>query len=198
MVELLRITEDPEELIEYAGRVCYRSGPGNMGAFIRKAIARGHLSIVEHASATFEIYCSRACSHQIVRHRIASYSQESQRYCEGGDFETIVPDAIAEDPDSMQVWETTMARIRWAYGQLREAGILKEDARFLLPNAAQTRLVVTMNFRELLHFFDLRISKGAQWEIRRIAAEMLLLVVDHAPSVFEPLLEQKQAEGLVD
>lgn len=180
-----------ESLIEHAGRVCYRSsGRGDPAAFIRARIREGHESIIEHASATFEISgISRACSHQLVRHRLASYSQESQRYVNLSQPELIVPPAIAANPTAMQVWNRLTGQMVNAYRTLLELGIHKEDARFLLPNAAATRIVVTMNFRELLHFFKVRIHPAAQWEIRAAAIEMLKIVAAESPAVFGPLQE---------
>ena len=193
-VELIAITQylrgdgTPEELLEHAGRVCYRSDShGNPGAFIAARIKAGHESIIEHASATFEISgISRACSHQLVRHRLASFSQESQRYVEvaGLEQEAVMPHSVYENEDSAETWYAAMQDIERAYQRLLAAGIPKEDARFLLPNATPTRLVVTMNFRELRHFFTVRLHPAAQWEIRELAQRMLELVRPYAPSVF--------------
>lgn len=197
-VELIAITRylrgegTPEELLEHAGRVCYRSeGRGDPGRFLRARIREGHESIVEHASATFEIDgISRAASHQLVRHRLASFSQESQRYVEMSDPEWVLPPAIVDDPETRAVWDQLAGQVQAAYHVLRELKVRKEDARFVLPNAAATRLVMTMNFRELLHLFRLRISPEAQWEIRGLCARMLELVTPHAPSVFGDLREE--------
>jgi thymidylate synthase (FAD) len=180
----------PESLIEHAGRVCYRSqSRGDPAAFLRARLREGHESIIEHASATFEVSgISRACSHQLVRHRIASYSQESQRYVDMSDPALVVPDSIAEDPGALDVWSDLVDHVKAAYRDLRARGVLKEDARFVLPNAAATRIVVTMNFREYLHFFRLRISPEAQWEIRRMALAMLETLVPHSPTIFGDFL----------
>ncbi len=197
-VELIAITRYlrgegmPEELLEYAGRICYRSrSRGDPGAFLRARIREGHESIVEHAGATFEISgISRAASHQLVRHRLASYSQESQRYVEMSKPEWVVPSAIADDPQARAIWEEFAGQVQAAYRALRERGVRKEDARFVLPNAAATRIVVTMNFRQLLHVFRLRISPAAQWEIRQVAVRMLEAVYPYAPAVFGDLREE--------
>jgi len=191
-VELIAVTRylrgdgTPEELLEHAGRICYRSeGRGDPGAFIQARVREGHESIIEHASASFEISgISRACSHQLVRHRLASYSQESQRYVEMSDPEWALPPDVLEDEEAMAVWEDFAGEVKAAYQALRELGTRKEDARFVLPNAAATRIIVSMNFRELLHFFRIRISRAAQWEIRDVGVRMLELVHPHAPSVF--------------
>ncbi len=182
----------PEELLEYAGRVCYRSqGRGDPGRFLRARIREGHESLIEHASATFEVSgISRACSHQLVRHRLASYSQESQRYVSMESPEWVVPPAIAADPNALAIWEQFVAGVRQAYQALRQCGVHKEDARFVLPNATATRIIVTMNFRELLHVFRLRISPEAQWEIRELCVRMLELIYPHAPNVFGPLRDE--------
>lgn len=197
-VELIGITRylrgegTPEELLEHAGRVCYRSeGRGDTGRFLRARIREGHESLIEHASATFEISgISRACSHQLVRHRLASYSQESQRYVEMSDPEWVLPPAFAENSEERVVWERLADEVKTAYQALRELGVRKEDSRFVLPNAAATRIVVTMNLRELLHVFRLRISPAAQWEIRDVCVRMLELGYSIAPNVFGDLREE--------
>ncbi len=201
-VELIALTQylrgkgTPEELLEHAGRVCYRSeSRGDPAKFLRARLREGHESLIEHASATFEISgISRACSHQLVRHRIASYSQESQRYVDMSDPALVIPDEIAENPRARAAWEGFVEHVKSTYQELRELGILKEDARFVLPNAAETRIIVTMNFRELLHFFRLRITPEAQWEIRRMALTMLELLTPHAPAVFGVVQHDLQVE----
>ena len=197
-VELIAITRylrgdgTPEELLEHAGRACYRSeGRGDPGKFLQARIREGHESIIEHASATFEISgISRAASHQLVRHRLASYSQESQRYVSMSDPEWVLPPAVAENPVARMIWDEFADGVKSTYQALRELGVRKEDARFALPNATVTRIVVTMNFRELLHVFRIRISPAAQWEIRGVCVRMLELVFPIAPSVFGDLREE--------
>jgi len=201
-VELIAITRylrgdgTPEELLEHAGRVCYRSEMrGDPERFLRARIREGHESIVEHASATFEISgISRVCSHQLVRHRLASYSQESQRYVSMSDPEWVLPPAIAENPEAKLIWERFAGEVKATYRALRELGVRKEDSRFVLPNAAATRIVVTMNLRELLHVFRLRISPAAQWEIRDVCVRMLELVYPIAPNVFGDLREELRTQ----
>lgn len=200
-VELIAITRylkgdgSPEALLEHAGRVCYRSeSRGDPASFLQARIREGHESIIEHASATFEIRgISRACSHQLVRHRIASYSQESQRYVSMDDPEWVVPPAILQDEGARAIWERFTEQVKEAYQALRERGIRKEDARFVLPNATATRIVVTMNFRELRHVFRLRISPQAQWEIREVAVRMLETIYPYAPAVFGDLRDELRA-----
>ena len=199
-VELIAVTQylggdgTPEALIEHAGRVCYRSeSRGNPAAFLRARLREGHESIIEHASATFEISgISRACSHQLVRHRLASYSQESQRYVDMSDPDLVVPDAVKASPEAYEVWSSFVDQVKDVYSDLRGLGIRKEDARFILPNAAETRIVMTMNFREFRHFFRLRLAPAAQWEIRRVALEILKQLTPHAPTVFGDTLTEVQ------
>jgi thymidylate synthase (FAD) len=181
-----------EGLVEYAGRACYRSQvQGQPAKFLQARIREGHESIIEHASVTFEITgISRACSHQLVRHRIASYSQESQRYVDMSEPEFVVPPSVDENPLAQQVWDEFMARVADTYHRLRELGVRKEDARFVLPNAAATRIIVTMNFRSLRHLFTVRCDKAAQWEIRALALEMLRQVHELAPAAFADLYER--------
>lgn len=196
-VELIAITRylrgsgSPEELLEHAGRVCYRSeSRGAPGRFLMARVREGHESLIEHASATFEISgVSRACTHQLVRHRIASYSQESQRYVDSSNPEYVIPPSVAKDPEALEVWKETTTRLSAAYRSLRDRGVFKEDARFLLPNAAATRIVVTMNFRSWRHFIKERaLNRAAQWEIREVANRILDILHEQAPSVFEDLI----------
>ena len=144
----------------------------------------------KHGSATFLIEgISRSCSHQIVRHRLASFSQESQRYVslEKGGWQAVVPPAFRDLPEAEQVLSQAWEDLQVAYTRLRALGVRKEDARFLLPNAAETKLVMTMNFAALRHFFWLRIDKAAQWEVREVAIEMLRLAYPLAPGVFSDI-----------
>lgn len=182
----------PEALLERAGRACYRSeGGGRPGKFLQARIREGHESIIEHASVTFDISgISRACSHQLVRHRIASYSQESQRYVDMSAPEFVVPPSVAENPEALAAWNEFLAQVGDTYRQLRELGVRKEDARFVLPNATTTRIIVTMNFRSLRHLFEVRCDRAAQWEIRALALEMLRQVHRLAPAVFEDLYDR--------
>jgi thymidylate synthase (FAD) len=187
----------PESLLERAGRICYHSqAEGQAARFLRSRIREGHESIIEHASLTFEIDgISRACSHQLVRHRLASYSQESQRYVDMSDPEFVVPPAVANNADALAIWEEFTRQLTEAYRKLRALGVRKEDARFVLPNATATRIVVTMNFRELRHFFLVRCEPAAQWEIRSLALEMLRQAYELAPAVFADLYERFHSDG---
>lgn len=180
---------EPENLLEHAGRVCYRSqSKGEPGKFLQARIREGHESIIEHCSLTFEVSgISRACSHQLVRHRIASYSQESQRWVDMSSPQFVIPPSISSSEEARQVWDEFMAKVQETYRAFRALGIPKEDARFILPNATTTHIVVTMNFRELRHFFTVRCDKAAQWEIRALAKEILKISYDVAPAIFEDL-----------
>ncbi|MGD9316686.1 MAG: FAD-dependent thymidylate synthase [Anaerolineae bacterium] len=182
----------PEVLLEHAGRACYRSEPkGRPGKFLQARIREGHESIIEHANVTFEITgISRACSHQLVRHRLASYSQESQRYVDMAAPEFVIPPSVADNPQARAIWDEFMDQVSDTYRRLRELGTRKEDARFVLPNATATRIIVTMNFRSLRHLISVRCDKAAQWEIRALALEMLRQVHELAPAVFADLYER--------
>lgn len=202
-VILLRHTPNPEETIALAAKLCY--SPSDIEAlkgkieakdqqtFVERLMKMGHLSPIEHASFTFAIEgISRACSHQLVRHRLASYSQQSQRYVsEAAGFDYVIPPSIKAAGLTAE-FEQFMQQAQDAYramvAKLNEHGITGEaanqDARFVLPNAAETKIIVTMNARELLHFFGQRCCMRAQWEIRAMADFMLKLVQDVAPVIF--------------
>ncbi len=189
VVTLLAITPNAEKLIEEAGRTCYlsleRITDESEKNFIRKCIKNGHHSILEHATASFRIEgASRAFTHQLVRHRVASFSQQSQRYVNESEFNYIIPPDVMKNESAAEVYRNFIEDSRKAYNKLREAGIKKEDARFLLPNALESQIVFSANFRELRHVFSLRLEKFAQWEIRRVSIEMLKLLQSEAPSVF--------------
>jgi thymidylate synthase (FAD) len=203
-VLLISHTPEPEETIAAAARLCYRSGgidtlkddrlAGQAKNFLSKLMGMGHMSPVEHVSFTFAIEgISRACSHQLVRHRLASYSQQSQRYVsKTAGFQYVVPPSIGNDEEMEARFKAFMKETQKFYNYLvdrLEANGLKgesvrEDARFVLPNAAETKIMVTMNVRELLHFFRQRCCNRAQWEIRQMATEMLRLARNVAPVLF--------------
>jgi len=193
-VKLLTHTPHPEKVCATAAKLCYSAGmpameditPDKARPFLEKILALGHLSVLEHASFTFSVEgISRACSHQLVRHRLASFSQQSQRYVQAhGEFEQIIPPSIKNNPQALHEFHCAMSECGNAYGNLITLGIPAEDARFVLPNAAETKLIETMNARELLHFFKLRTCSRAQWEIRALANEMLRLVKLAAPALF--------------
>ncbi len=160
--------------------------------FVRKVLESGHDSPVEHASFSFAVAgISRACSHQLVRHRVASYSQQSQRYVDASNMDYVLPPAIAQIPEARQRFEAFMTEVGSAYRDIKaileadgRGDKAKEDARFVLPQAAETRIVVTMNCRALLHFFSLRCCNRAQWEIRAMADAMLDICKRELPAIF--------------
>ncbi|WP_053552424.1 FAD-dependent thymidylate synthase [Desulfuromonas soudanensis] len=195
LVQLLTHTPDPEQVAAAAARLCYSASSIDRlldqdavqrQALLEKILSLGHHSVLEHASFTFGIEgISRACSHQLVRHRVASFSQQSQRYVSHKEpFEAVVPPTIAGRADLAERYRDLLEEIHGVYRQLIDAGVPAEDARFVLPNAAATKLVVTMNARELHHFFNLRCCRRAQWEIRAMAKEMLRCCRRAAPSLF--------------
>lgn len=195
-VVLLNHTPDPERAIAAAARLCYAAvgGAELMEAMSNEAVLRvlktiitsGHTSALEHASFTFSIKgVSRALTHQLVRHRLASYNQQSQRYVAYDELPVfVVPPAVLADPVATEAYHAATTAAFEAYLALIEAGVKAEDARYLLPNAMTSNIVVTMNVRELLHFFELRSCKRAQWEIRELANRMLELVEPTAPYIF--------------
>jgi len=173
-VELISITAGCQKVIERAGRTCYRSGskigPVSETKFIRKLIESGHHSVLEHAYATFRITSvSRSFTHQLVRHRLCAFSQRSQRYVNEKSFAFVEPESIREKTEAHKLFEEFMAEAKDAYCKLQELGIKNEDARFVLPNAVQSEIVLSANFRELRHIFCVRCDTHAQWEIRNVA-----------------------------
>lgn len=200
-VYLLRHTPLPEEIVAMAAKLCYSAADmeelsqgvaaRDQQPFLQKLMELEHLSPIEHAAFTFGIEgVSRALLAQITRHRIASFSVKSQRYVGEQDFNYIIPPRIQElGPEAVAEFERQMAQIRewYSYWQERLGGNMEssnEDARFVLPNAAETKMILTMNARELLHFFSLRCCNRAQWEIRALAERMLALVKEVAPVLF--------------
>lgn len=182
--------EESLALIERAGRTCYKSEDkmhdDSAPRFIKNVVKSGHLSVIEHVSVSFRIWCSRACSHQIVRHRIASYSQQSQRYVkEGDELSVVVPPEIAKDPKALAALEIAVDSAAETYHTLVEVFKQKpEDARYILPNCVVTELVMTANLREWLHFIELRSSMKAQWEIRDIAQQIKIQIEARLPELF--------------
>lgn len=194
-VKLIRYTPEPDKTVAMSAHLCYSPiGAAEIEenltdekvASLVKMLGRmGHTSTFEHVSFTFAIEgVSRVLTHQLVRHRIASYSQQSQRYVKEHDFERIVPPSIARDPAVKARFDELCNAIQGFYNDMTEAGIPAEDARYILPNATETKIVVTMNARSLLHFFELRCCSRAQWEIRELANCMLEEVRQVAPVLF--------------
>ena len=165
----------------------FRKHPKEAKKTIRRIASYGHFSVLEHATFTYSVEgVSRAFSHQLVRHRIASYTQQSQRYVPYKTIDQyIIPRKILEDENAKKIYDSTLEKIMDAYQQLLDQGVPEEDARYVLPNAAKTNIVVSMNARELRHFFNLRCCERAQWEIREVAMEMLKQAKKVAPMLFE-------------
>lgn len=188
-VRLLSITDEADKLIEEAGRVCWRSEeritPDTASGFVKMLIDAGHLSVLEHATAVFHIEgVSRALTHQLVRHRLCSFSQQSQRYVSEENFEYIIPEKIQSDTEALSMYNDIMLSISGAYSNLISMGIKKEDARYLLPNATRTTLAMGANFRQLRHMLSLRGSPKAQLEIRLLFIEILKILKEKAPASF--------------
>jgi len=204
-VKLLEMSQNAITLIYVACRQCYSEkfagevfddtsiNIKKQEEFVKKIVASGHQSPLEHVKFTFAIEgVSRALTHQLVRHRIASFSQQSQRYVKESDFDYIVPPAIARNSAAIKEFEKLMVTIQQSYtkllGFLGQDNIIGEaanqDARFALPQAAETKIVVSMNCRELLHFFQHRCCTRAQWEIRQLANRMLDICKKELPAVF--------------
>jgi len=195
-VRLLYITKNGENLIEKAYRNCWQSKPKNKSikerrSFIKRCISMGHLSPLEFADAAFEILGSRAFTHQLVRHRLASYAQESQRYVKIKDLNYfVIPKTIKYNKDALKIFKKSLKEIFDSYESLIQLGIPKQDARYILPNSTMSRIFVKMNFRAWRHFLKLRCDTSAQWEIRDIAKEILKILYKNSPSVFEDLYEK--------
>lgn len=195
-VDLLQYTPNPELAVALAARLCYSSAgiadlreklsASDIEKFLDRIMSLGHHSVLEHASFTFGIDgISRVTSHQLVRHRIASFSQQSQRYVSLKDrLQAVTPPTIAKNAAMQQRFEQAMSDLQNIYNEMVDAGIPAEDARYILPNAAKTNIIVTMNARELRHFFELRCCERAQWEIREMTVEMLKLAKQAAPVIF--------------
>ncbi|OGL41364.1 MAG: thymidylate synthase, flavin-dependent [Candidatus Schekmanbacteria bacterium GWA2_38_11] len=191
-VDLLAITPDSEKLIEEAGRTCYLSfgkiTKDSEKKFIKMLIKSGHHSVLEHAYATFRIKGgSRAFTHQLVRHRLCAFSQQSQRYVSEKEFSFITPPSIQKKPEALKLFNETMETLKKSYQKLQELGIKNEDARFVLPNAVKSEIVISANLREWRYILQLRCAPDAQWEIRGICNKILKILKKKAPTVFEDL-----------
>ena len=218
-VTLLAHTPEPEKTAASAAKLCYSSSgiddirngltEDKTAGFIDMLVSIGHESVMEHVSFTFGIEgISRACSHQLVRHRIASYSQKSQRYVNENSFDFIIPPEIEKNSDAETEFYRIMKEITESYEKIADIlvqshkerfiaegmdeksalskakKLANEDARFVLPNACETKIIVTMNVRSLFNFFRHRCCRRAQWEIRAVADEMLRICLEKAPNIF--------------
>lgn len=192
---------DPRQMLrnmEAAGRVCYKSEANikenTAGPFLRRLVQSGHESVIEHEKLSVKIICDRGVTHEIVRHRIASYSQESTRYCNytkdkfGNELTFIKPLFWDEGDTCYTLWKEQMASIEKGYFSLIEAGATPEEARSILPNSLKTEIVVTMNMREWRHFFRLRGSKAAHPQIREIVRLLLPKFRELLPDLFEDIV----------
>jgi thymidylate synthase (FAD) len=189
-VKLLAVTPDAEKLIEQAGRLCWNSQDktGTTPDRIPKWLQIGHESMIEHACATFYIRASRVLTHELVRHRLASYSQRSQRYVKESVPRYIEPAEIREqDKETHELFEKAMADCWKAYEHLLARGIKPEAARYVLPGACETKIICTWNFREIRHIIKLRASRQALPEMRALASEIRKIMKELAPQVFYDL-----------
>ena len=183
--------------LEYIGRVCYKSEDkitaDSAAKFVGILIKNGHESVIEHEKITVKITCDRGISHEIVRHRLASYSQESTRYCNynkekfGNELTFIRPYFWNDNPQKFTLWEQTMAQIENAYIQLVEMGATPDEARTVLPNSLKTEIVMTMNLREWRHFFVLRTSQKAHPQMREVTIPMLKAFREAVPIIFDDI-----------
>ena len=172
-VTLIQHTPNPIETIAQIASICYNSDPKNPLGLVRHLYRNGHHSVFEHIYFTFKIEgISRACSHQLVRHRHCSFTQRSQRYCDETDAEYIIPDGIK----NIDLWGADMANAFNGYEAQKLIGTPAEDARYILPNACATSLYLSCNLRELIHICNERLCSRAQWEIRDLVKEMVALV----------------------
>ena len=190
--------------LEKIGRVCYKSEDNikdkSAERFIANIIKSGHESVIEHVSLSVRVICSRATSHQWVRHRLASYSQESQRYCNysqdkfDNELIFIEPTFSNKNPELFEGWAIAMQALENTYLTMIKLGALPEEARLILPNSAKTEFVCTMNLREWRHFFRMRCDKHAQLEIRLLALQLLDEMYNKIPVVFNDLYDEYKEE----
>lgn len=220
-VSLVRYTPEPVKTVAMAAKLCYskvgvediseKMSNEDAEKFVKMLMGFSHMSPLEHISFSFAIEgVSRTLTHQLVRHRIASYSQQSQRYVDENEFDYIIPPQIEKDEEALKVFEESMSMIQSSYEKLRDVltknvtkqimdedgleesearkkavKLANEDARFVLPGACETKIITTMNARQLLHFFEERTCVRAQWEIRELATQMLKLVKEVCPVIFD-------------
>jgi len=201
-VELVSYTPNPVESCGRAAGICYdKEQKEDYGSFIKRIISYGHMDVIEHANFTFRVEgISRACSHQLVRHRHSSFSQRSQRYVSEKESSFILPSLEYVSPEKREEASSVMReyikRSYEVYASLIKLGVKKEDARFVLTNAAETRLFWTTNARSLRHFFVMRLDISAQWEIRDLARLAFDEVIKVAPALFDDLLELRNTGHL--
>ena len=194
-VTLTRVTENPIGAIEEAACNCYNSEPTG-GKIMKACYNSGHHSVLEFCDFTFHIEgVSRALTHQLVRHRLASYAQRSQRYCGENEFNYVIPPSIKNNEEARHVYNALMGYINMQYKRLQELGIANEDARMVLPNACETVIEVKMNLRSLIHFMNERLCTRAQWEIRQLALAMKKAVEEQYPELAVYLVPKCEAHA---
>lgn len=195
VVNLIAYTPEAARVVAAAAKLCYSAtGASDLfdglsadktKSFLKMLREAGHLSPFEHASFTFAVEgLSRVCTHQLVRHRVASYSQQSQRYVSMDAASCVIPPTVAANERALRLFEAQLESAWKCYHDLVDMGVNKEDARFILPHGFETKIVVTMNARELHHFFLIRLCKRAQWEIQELARQMLLSAREVSPEIF--------------
>ncbi len=193
IVKLLAHTLDADRICAAAGNSCYSEKPSYVimedidpDKTLSRIVGMGHHSVIEHAVFTFSVEgVSRALTHQLVRHRVASFSQQSQRYVSMDSASFVTPHTVEDNKNALDVYDSVMDTIWDAYRKLEGMGIPAEDARYLLPNGCTTNITITMNARELLHFFSLRSCNRAQWEIREMSDQMLRICKEVSPIIFK-------------
>ncbi|MEA1928706.1 MAG: FAD-dependent thymidylate synthase [Candidatus Auribacterota bacterium] len=200
-IELISFTPNPQQVIAEAARTCYLSfnkqTEESDRKLIRQLIRRGHLSVLEHATATFRVRgCSRAFTHQLVRHRLCSFSQQSQRYVKEEGFAAVTPPRIKDNPEALIIYNEMLEKSRWTYRKLIEMGIRKEDARFILPNAVVSEIIFSANFRQLRHMLILRGNSHAQWEIREVFIRIGKILKEIAPDCFFDLVVDEEKDTI--
>lgn len=191
---------DGEELlrrIERAGRTCYKSEdritPDSARKFVATIIKRGHESVIEHEKVTVRVICDRGVTHEIVRHRLASYSQESTRYCnyKSRGIQIIEPFFFVENKKKYDIWFQAMQSCEAAYNTLIEEGASPQEARSVLPNSLKTEIVITYNLREWRHFFKMRTAKGVHPQMREIAIPLLREFQARIPVIFDDIVPEE-------
>ena len=196
-VTITRITEEPILAIEEAASNCYNSETIGDGKIMKHCIKSGHTSVTEFCDFTFHIEgISRALSHQLVRHRMASYAQRSQRYCNEEGFEFVTPRTISQNPEALEFYEKMMGSLTEGYHALASNfNIPNEDARMILPNACTTCIEVKMNLRALMNFMNERLCSCAQWEIRELAMKMRSAIIEKVPELAKYLVPKCEKYG---
>jgi len=196
LAQLLSITRNAEEMIEDAGRTAYQSfdkkKKGSTQKFIRMLVEKRHESVLEHGVATVRIRGSRAFTHQLVRHRLCSYTQKSQRYVNEAQFNYIEPESIRDNEEAHSLFVDFMDKAKEVYVKLQQLGVKNEDARYVLPNAVETEIVVTANFRQWRHIIATRGAPAAQLEIRKVAIAVFKILNRYAPNVFSDFVVNEE------